>query len=75
MGENGIITQVQNAKIAQELAQTKEQLEYMFAEYNIDDGGEGIVSYLRDKETCCELDKIEWHEFDVLNGLYERGEL
>ena len=36
IGENGIITQATNAKAAQELAETKEQLEYLFADYNID---------------------------------------
>ena len=36
VGDNGIITRAQQAKLAQELAQTKEDLEYMFLDYNID---------------------------------------
>ena len=59
VGENGILTQAQQAKLASELAQEQEELEYMLANYNIDADRIGTVDeFLQGKVSEGELQKF-----------------
>ena len=65
IGDNGIITQAQNAKKIQELAKTKENLEYMFFDYNVGESDTKTISeFLNSKVTSGDIDEFKVYPVD-----------
>ena len=65
IGDNGIITQAQNAKKIQELAKTKEDLEYMFLDYNVGESDTKTISeFLNSKVTSGDIDEFKVYPID-----------
>ena len=65
VGENGILTQAQNAKKVQELAKTKEDLEYMFFDYNVGESNEKTISeFLNSKVREGKIDEFKVYPID-----------
>ena len=65
IGDNGIITQAQNAKKIQELAKTKEDLEYMFFDYNVGESDTKTISeFLNSKVTSGDIDEFKVYPID-----------
>ena len=59
IGENGILTRAKDAKEAQELAKTKEDLEYMFLDYNVWQSEKKTISeFLKNKMESGEIEEF-----------------
>jgi hypothetical protein len=68
VGDNGVITKAQQAKLAQELAQAEEELEFMFADFNTDtimgDATRSISEFLNDKVADGTIDDFKVYPVD-----------
>jgi hypothetical protein len=64
IGNNGIVTKAMAAKEAQELAKVKEDLEYMFLDYNIGNNDEDIAVWLDGKKNDGEIDDFKFWKVD-----------
>ena len=68
VGDNGILTQAQSAKLAHEKATIAEEIEYMMADYNIQMDDMDIDEFLRNKKNVT-------HEIDDYRTFMAAGSL